>query len=316
MTRSGAEYAQLTRGLAKHRERMLRVARDYASGAIEAEDVVQIAAMTAWRRLGSMRDGEAIGPWLVRITKREGLAVAEKRRRRRQLRDKHHGPRPEPSGPPTPRFRDHPRMDRVRSAVEGGPPTFPRPLMCGTLAAEYKGKNISNGPWGCEMFSLTHSRFVVPDGDIEWGLKHDFYGYVDVSLTGGMAAVEAHFGASFHINSGYRCPKGNRSAGSETDNSRHVRGRAADFQLLNDERWTTAFKDSIIDWANARWGDRVEARKYANSAPSPGPSPCPTGPSSLGSSPVVVGGERRMSNHGTAGGRWQSRGGRAAEATV
>ncbi len=34
------------------------------------------------------------------------------------------------------------------------------------------------------------------------------------------------------------------------------------------------------------------------------------------SSPVLVGGEHRMVDHGTAGGRWQSRGGRAAEAPV
>ena len=97
---------------------------------------------------------------------------------------------------------------------------------------------------------------------MEYGLKHDYYGYVAGSLSGGMAAVEAHFGAFFRINSGYRCVKGNRRAGSETDNSRHVRGRAGDFQLSG-SRWTTAFKDSIVDWAKAKWGERVEARRYA-----------------------------------------------------
>ena len=93
---------------------------------------------------------------------------------------------------------------------------------------------------------------------IEWGLKHDYYGYVDGSLTGGMAAVEAHFGA-FTITSGYRCVKGNRLAGSNTDNSRHVRGRAADFWRSG---WDDEYKDSIIDWARARWSD-MKAFRYA-----------------------------------------------------
>ena len=131
-----------------------------------------------------------------------------------------------------------------------------------TLSAEYVGKNISNGPWECDKFSLAGSRFIVHGEGIEWGLKHDYYGYVDGSLSGGMAAVEAHFGAVFHINSGYRCPRGNRLAGSDATNSRHVRGRAADFRLFT-SRWTTEFKDSIIDWARARWGTNMEAWRYA-----------------------------------------------------
>ncbi|MDE2973197.1 MAG: D-Ala-D-Ala carboxypeptidase family metallohydrolase, partial [Gemmatimonadota bacterium] len=124
-----------------------------------------------------------------------------------------------------------------------------------TLAAEYVGKNISNGPWDCHKFSLVLSRFVVPDGDIEWGMRHDYYAYVDGSLIGGVALVEAHFGVNFEITSGYRCPRGNGGAA----NSRHVRGRAADIWL---EGWTDAYKDSIIDWARARWGPDMEAERY------------------------------------------------------
>ena len=132
-----------------------------------------------------------------------------------------------------------------------------------TLAAEYKGRRISNGPWDCHKFSLVLSRFILPDGDIEWGIKHGYYGYLDGSLIVGMAAVEAHFG-KFMITSGYRCPIGNDGAGGKPD-SHHVRGRAADFRRAG---WTDEDKDSVIAWAlsnaGARYGKRYGDRDHVH----------------------------------------------------
>ena len=68
MTRSNEKRELLTRWLAKHRKKMLRVASHYAGGATEAEDIVQMASMIAWRRLESLRDGAKVGPWVLRIT--------------------------------------------------------------------------------------------------------------------------------------------------------------------------------------------------------------------------------------------------------
>ncbi len=130
MTRSNAKYELLSQGLAEHRGRMLRVAGPYAGGAIEAEDIVQMAAMIAWRRIATLRDGASVGRWLVRITGNAGRNVAEKRARRKQLRADHFGPRPESHDPFTPGFDDDPRRDQVLTAAGLLPPAQQDAVLC------------------------------------------------------------------------------------------------------------------------------------------------------------------------------------------
>jgi len=122
MTRSNAKYELLSHGLAQYRGEMLRVAGPYAGGAIEAEDIVQMAAMIAWRRIATLRDGASVGGWLVRITGNVGRNVAEKRARRKQLRADHFGPRPESPDPFTRGFDDDPRRNQVLTAAGSLPP--------------------------------------------------------------------------------------------------------------------------------------------------------------------------------------------------
>ena len=142
-----------------------------------------------------------------------------------------------------------------------------------TLAAEYVGKGILQAPggeWDCHSFSESNGRFIVNGPGIEHGNKHGYYGYVDSDLTSGMAAVEAHFGKSFRINSGYRCPVGNGSAevGGQSG-SAHVRGRGVDFQLPSgDTIWTWEYKKKIIEWAldntNANEGYRYANKSHVH----------------------------------------------------
>ena len=130
MTRSNAKYELLSRGLAQYRGKMLRVAGPYAGGAIEAEDIVQMAAMIAWRRIATLRDGASVGRWLVRITGNAGRNVAEKRARRKQLRADHFGPRPESHDPFAPGPEDDPRRDQVLAAAGSLPPAQREAVLC------------------------------------------------------------------------------------------------------------------------------------------------------------------------------------------
>jgi RNA polymerase sigma-70 factor, ECF subfamily len=54
----------------------LRVLKDRQ----QAEDVVQESFVIAYRHFASLRDGSKFGPWLTRITKREAVRAARKRR--------------------------------------------------------------------------------------------------------------------------------------------------------------------------------------------------------------------------------------------
>lgn len=130
MTPSNAKYELLSQGLAEHRGRMLRVAGPYAGGAFEAEDIVQMAAMIAWRRIKTLRDGASVGGWLVRITDNAGRSVAERRARRKQLRADHFGPRPESHDPFTPGFDDDPCRDQVLAAAGSLPPAQQEAVLC------------------------------------------------------------------------------------------------------------------------------------------------------------------------------------------
>ncbi len=119
MTLSSGKRVRLIRWLEGNRELMLRVARPYASGVITAEDIVQMAAMRALERVESLRDGASPGPWVLRITTRTGLDVAEKRQHRMHLRDEHLDPRPDLDGlfAFSRGLKDDPRRDQVLSAM-------------------------------------------------------------------------------------------------------------------------------------------------------------------------------------------------------
>jgi RNA polymerase sigma-70 factor (ECF subfamily) len=64
---------------AKRWRRLLALARSIVAD-LEAEDVVQDALLTAWRKLGSLRDAAAFDAWLSRIV--ANAAVGRARRRR------------------------------------------------------------------------------------------------------------------------------------------------------------------------------------------------------------------------------------------
>ncbi len=59
--------------------RLVRLARSIVGEAI-AEDVAQEALIAGWRRIRRLRDPEAVGAWLSRITVRRCLAHARRRR--------------------------------------------------------------------------------------------------------------------------------------------------------------------------------------------------------------------------------------------
>lgn len=124
MTRSNARHELLSKWLAIHRGGMLRAARSYAGGAIGAEDIVQMAAIVAWRRIEALRNEASVGGWLLRITENEGRNVAERRARRKQLRAGHFGPQPKPPDPfaHTPGFDDNPLWAEVLAAAMSLPP--------------------------------------------------------------------------------------------------------------------------------------------------------------------------------------------------
>ncbi|MEV7692620.1 RNA polymerase sigma factor [Microbacterium sp. NPDC089189] len=54
----------------------------------DADDIVQDAFVTAWRQLPTLRDGDAVKAWLMRITSREALALVRRRSRETPLEDR------------------------------------------------------------------------------------------------------------------------------------------------------------------------------------------------------------------------------------
>ncbi|MBN1908717.1 MAG: sigma-70 family RNA polymerase sigma factor [Pirellulales bacterium] len=71
-----AAYAEL---VARY-ERTARVAAQRVLGDWHAaEDAAQEGFVTAYCRLGSLRDGTKFGPWLLQIVRREALRAAKKR---------------------------------------------------------------------------------------------------------------------------------------------------------------------------------------------------------------------------------------------
>jgi len=63
----------------RHWARLVRVARSIVGDA-EAEDAVQEALISGWKKVERLRDTRAVGTWLSRITIRRCLAVTRRRR--------------------------------------------------------------------------------------------------------------------------------------------------------------------------------------------------------------------------------------------
>ncbi len=72
--------------LAKRYERLaLVVAIGILSDRHLAEDAVQEALVSAYRRLDSLRDRSKYGPWLMQITRREAIRLAKRRKKGESL---------------------------------------------------------------------------------------------------------------------------------------------------------------------------------------------------------------------------------------
>jgi RNA polymerase sigma-70 factor (ECF subfamily) len=84
MARSAAtgDEVAFARLVAEHHATMSRVAFVICGDREAARDAVQAAWVSAWRRLGSLRDPRQVRPWLVAIAVNEARQV--RRRRRRQ----------------------------------------------------------------------------------------------------------------------------------------------------------------------------------------------------------------------------------------
>jgi RNA polymerase sigma-70 factor (ECF subfamily) len=74
-----AACAQL---VAAHYAPMVRAAFVVVGDVESAREAVQLAWSIAWRRLGSVRDPERVGPWLISIAANEARHLAKRQRRR------------------------------------------------------------------------------------------------------------------------------------------------------------------------------------------------------------------------------------------
>ena len=129
------------------------------------------------------------------------------------------------------------------------------------LEKEYSDHGV-NGSWPCHTFTLVEGGYYVGTAGIE-NNKHEGYGVLQSSLPSGLANLKAYFETDLAISSAYRCPVGNRAAGSQSDNSHHVHGGAADFKPL-DLPWNEATKEAIGDWAEGPGGAAEYRSDYAN----------------------------------------------------
>lgn len=64
-----------------HNQRMFRIARSIVIGDAEAMDVVQESFITAYERLGDLKDPQALGVWLGRIVRNTALMRLRSNRR-------------------------------------------------------------------------------------------------------------------------------------------------------------------------------------------------------------------------------------------
>ena len=79
---AGGDEVAFARLVAQHHATMTRVAYAIAGDAEVAADAVQSAWSIAWRRLGSVRDPEQVGSWLIAIAANESRGLMRRQRRR------------------------------------------------------------------------------------------------------------------------------------------------------------------------------------------------------------------------------------------
>ncbi len=107
----------------------------------------------------------------------------------------------------------------------------------------------------CSNFKNNHGIFVTNNKSTEYG-KHGGYGYVHSDLKALYSEVKSSLISrgiygTLNINSGYRCPEGNRLIKGRYTDSAHIHGRAADIQIYGDCRtgpWTEDMKNSIVEF--------------------------------------------------------------------
>lgn len=75
------DEAAFTRIVAAHHDDMLRVSFVVCGDADLADEAVAAAWLTAWRKLGDLRDPERLRPWLVSIAANEARQATRRRRR-------------------------------------------------------------------------------------------------------------------------------------------------------------------------------------------------------------------------------------------
>jgi RNA polymerase sigma-70 factor (ECF subfamily) len=79
---AGGDEAAFSQLVAEHHASMVRVAAVITDDPDTALDAVQSAWALAWRRLGSLRDPDQVGPWLVAVAANEARGLVRRRRRR------------------------------------------------------------------------------------------------------------------------------------------------------------------------------------------------------------------------------------------
>ena len=83
----GGDAAALGLLLERHRARLFATALRLLGYRPEAEDAVQETCLVAMRYIGSLRDPDAVGPWLHAVLRRECLQLERRRRRGEVLTD-------------------------------------------------------------------------------------------------------------------------------------------------------------------------------------------------------------------------------------
>ncbi|WP_223917182.1 RNA polymerase sigma factor [Arthrobacter sp. NicSoilC12] len=109
----------------RHGPVMRACARRLTGSLADADDVVQESLMQAWKQLDTLRDGDAVKGWLLRITGSRSIDHLRRRRNHSDLGDLHHGLE---AGAGT-AHRDHPehaalsgsRMDALKTALAALP---------------------------------------------------------------------------------------------------------------------------------------------------------------------------------------------------
>jgi RNA polymerase sigma-70 factor (ECF subfamily) len=83
---AAGDVAALARIVARYHDDMARVCVVVCGGdADAAEDAVQSAWPVAWRKLGSLRDGTRLRPWLISLAANQARQQQRRERRRRVL---------------------------------------------------------------------------------------------------------------------------------------------------------------------------------------------------------------------------------------